>query len=73
MSYVFQMKICDILLIYCPNIDFRTCNAIFHDSLNSSFETNICHILLICGPNIDCGCLLEPQGGGSNKYPRSMF
>ena len=31
-------------------------------------------IILIFAQNIDCGYMLEPpRGGGSDKYPQSMF
>ena len=61
----FQMKNCDIFLIFVQNIG---CGYTL-DSFTGVFI-----LFLIFAQNIDCGYTLEPpQCGGSNEYPKSMF
>ena len=41
---------------------------------NENFYWKKIDIFLIFAQNIDCGYTLEPPwGGGSNRYPQSMF
>ena len=41
---------------------------------NENFQRKILIFFHISAQNIDCGYSLEPpRGGGSNKYPQSMF
>ena len=48
--------------------------AIFHGCKNANFQMKIFDIFLIFAQNINCGYTLEqPQRGGSNEYPQSMF
>ena len=70
--------LCDIL----PTVKYitktRPCNILqyFTAVKKDDFQKKSFDILLIFAQNIDCGYTLEPpqpQQGGSNEYPQSMF